>query len=194
VIQLVFSIFLGAGLIALLYLFWMRERARPEGGAEALLNAQNALNKLKGGLLPTALIARVFAQDDLRFVATHSTLEVQKAFRKERKRLALFWIGQVRSQIVSLRKFHLGKSRFYARLSFATELRLAAAFSLLLGECRILQAMIYLRGPYAFPGFVGRTITGAARVCGVSERSIAYMSLSSSKMPGSGGTENQAAL
>jgi hypothetical protein len=194
VIQLVFSIFLGAGLFAVLYLFWMRERARPEGGAEALLNAQNALNALKGGLLPGALVARVFAQDDLQFVASNGSLEVQKTFTKERKRLALFWISEVRSQIVSLRKFHLGKSRFYARLSFTTELSLAASFSVLLAECRILQAMIYLRGPYAFPRLVGRTITAASRVCGVSERSIAYMSPSNSKVAGSGGTENQATL
>lgn len=193
-IQLVFSIFLGAALFAVLYLFWMRERARPEGGAEALLIAQNALNTLKAGLLPGALVARVFAQDDLHFVASHSSLEVQETFRKERKRLALFWISQVRSQIVSLRKFHLGKSRFYARLSFATELSLAASFSVLLAECRILQAMIYVRGPYAFPRLVGRTMAAASRVCGVSERSIAFMSLSNSKTAGSGGTENQATL
>jgi hypothetical protein len=194
VIQLVFSVFLGAGLFALLFLLWMRERARPEGGAEALLNAQNALNALKGGLLPGALVARIFAQDDLRFVASASSVEIQQAFAKDRKRLALFWITQVRGQILSLRKFHLGKSRFYARLSLATELSLAASFSVLLAECRILQAIIYVRGPYAFPRLVERTIAAAARLCGVSERSISFLSLSNSKMTGNGGTENQAAL
>jgi hypothetical protein len=193
VIQLVFSILLGAGLFALLYLLWMRERARPEGGAEALLNAQNALSTLKGGLLPGVFVARIFAEDDLHFVTSTGSTEVQKAFAKERKRLALLWVSQVRGQIVSLRKFHLGKSRYYARLNFATELSLAASFSVLLAECRVLHAMIYLRGPYAFPRFVGRTITAASRVCGVSERSIAFLSISNPKMSGNGGAENQAA-
>lgn len=192
-IQLALSILLGAALFALLYLIWLRDRARPEGGAEALLNAQNALHCLKTGLASGALVSRVFAQDDLQFVVAASSPAVQSAFLKERKKLALLWISHVRSQVLSLRKFHLGQSRFYARLDFRTEMNLALAFSLLLIDCRVLQALLYLRGPYAFPRLVGRMISVTTRVCGVSEKSISYLAYSNSKISSGGGTENQAA-
>lgn len=193
-IQLVLSILLSVGLFALLYLLWLRDPSRAEGGAEALFRAQSSLNALKSGLLPGALIGRLFAQEDFHFIASSSSATVQSLFIKERKKLALRWISEVRSQILSLRRFHLGQSRFYASLSFKTEMTLALAFSLLLVECRVLQVLVYLRGPYAFPRFVGRTISAASRVCSISERSIAFLSLSNGKMSSGGGTENQPAL
>ena len=193
-IQLVLSILLGTGLFALLYLVWSRDRMYPASGADALIQAQQAISTLKVGLLPGALITKVFAQEDFRFVASLSSPAVQSAFIKERKKLALFWIRQVRSQILSLRKFHLGQSRFYARLSPWTELSLAVSFSTLLAECRALQVIIFLRGPYGFPRLIGRTIAAASRVCGVSEKSIAFMAVPNSKISGTGGPENQAAL
>jgi hypothetical protein len=178
VIQLVLSIVLGLGLVALLYLFWMRDRSRAEGGAAALLDAQNSLKALKLGLLPETVVNRIFASEDFEFAAASCSLAVQSALQQERKKLALLWVDQVRRQILNLRRFHFGRSRFYARLSIKTELGLAAAFSMLLIDCQVLRALVYLRGPRAFPVLAGRTIGAASRVCGVSEQSIAFLNAS----------------
>jgi hypothetical protein len=193
VIQLVISILLGVGLIALLCLFWLRSRACPEGSANALFDAQTALDALKMGTMPGALINRVLAQEDFHFIASATSPAVRSVFVRERKRLALLWVHHVRAQVLDLRRFHFAHSRFYSRLSFRTELGLAFAFSFLLAECRLLQAVIFLRGPYPFPRLLGRTVSAAWRICTASERSTAFLNLSAAKVSRSSGPQNEAA-
>lgn len=192
-IQLVVSIFLGLALISLLSLFWLRTRTYAEGSADALFNAQSALDALKLGTMPGALINRVFAPNDFHFISSSTSPAVQSAFIQERKRLALLWVQQVRTQVLGLRRFHFAHSRFYSRLSFRTELGLAFAFSFLLAECRLLQALILFRGPYPFPKMLGRTVSAAWRICTTSEKSNAFLNLSGSKISGASGPQNQAA-
>lgn len=192
-IQLVISILLGLGLIALLCLFWLRGRVYPEGSGDALFDARTALDALKLGTMPGALINRVIAPDDFQFIASSTSPAVRSAFVKERKKLALLWVQQVRAQVLGLRRFHFAHSRFYSRLSFRTELGLAFAFSFLLAECRLLQAVIFLRGPYPFPQLVGRTVSAAWRICTASEKSSAFLDLSGSKISSASGPQKEAA-
>jgi hypothetical protein len=84
-------------------------------------------------------------------------------------------VSRVRKQVLSLRSFHLGSARFYARLSPRTELSLAVDFAALLFKCRLLQIFLYLRGPYAVPRMVGSTAATAVRVCKISEESLAFL-------------------
>jgi hypothetical protein len=174
VIQLILFLLVGALLFVSL-LFLARRAPRAEGGGQALAEARQALNSLQLGLLPPELVGRIFAKDDLEYVVSETPERIRALFLGERKKIVLSWVGQVRRQIVSLRRFHLGAARFYSRLSFRTEMMLALDFAGLLMACRALQVLVYLRGPHAAPRMIGITAATAARVCEISEKSLAFL-------------------
>ena len=111
----------------------------------------------------------------INFVRRENPRVAQDLFLKERGKIAVSWVDQIRRQILSLKEFHLGSARLYARLDFATELRLAVEFAVLLWTCRALRVLLYLRGPYAAPQIVGTMAATATRVCEISERSLAFL-------------------
>ena len=173
-IQLILFLLIGALLfLSLLFLVWKSPRA--EDGSGALVEARQALSALQAGLLPIELIDRIFAKEDLDYVRSEAPASVCTMFLKERKVVALVWVGEVRKQIVSLMRFHLGSARFYARLSFRTEMALALQFGALLVTCRALQVIVYIGGAYAAPRIVGATAATAAQVCKISEQSLAFL-------------------
>lgn len=174
-IQLVLFWGLGVVFLVLLYFFLRRANLRPEGGAEALLEARQALNSLQTGLLPAGLVERIFANEDLDFVSSMNAPSLRELFLRERKKMALCWIAHLRTRVLSLRRFYSGQSRHYAQLDFRTELTLALNFASLLMACRILQVLFYLRGPYAAPRMVGHAISVADKVCVISERSLSFL-------------------
>lgn len=174
-IQLIFFVALGAGFLLALFFFWRRDRATAEGGAEALLEAQSALNMLQFNLLPPELIGRIFARDDLEYVECSTPQDVQKYFYKERRQIGLMWVNRLRDQVESLRRFYVGRSRYYARMDGRTEMSLAWNFFVLLSACHTLQLLLYVRGPLAAPWIVGATIAKAGEVCEASAKTIAYL-------------------
>lgn len=174
--QLVLLLLLAVVFAVVLFVFAGKSGARAEGGAEALLSAREALNSLQGTLLPPELVRRIFAREDLEFVSSVGSKAIRQAFVRERRSVALRWVGQVRKQILNLRHFHSGHSRFYAQLDLRTELELALTFTSLLLACRILEAVFYVRGPFAAPNMVGRMIGAAGNICAASERSLAFLS------------------
>jgi hypothetical protein len=173
VIQLIVSLLIGAVLLVSVGRFAFRRRV--EGGSVALVRARQALNTLQGGLLPADLVARIFDRADLDYVEAESSPELRELFMEERKRVALLWVGRVRKQLVNLKKFHLGSSRFYARLNVGTELSLAFDFTRVLFACRMLELFVHLRGPYAAPRMVGAMAATATKVCNVSQDSLAFL-------------------
>lgn len=173
-IQLILFLLIGALLfLSLIFLVWRSPRA--EKGSTALVEARQALVALQTGLLPMELIDRIFAREDLEYVRSHAPALVCAMFLDERKSLALAWAAQVRKQVLNLMRFHLGSARFYARLSFRTELALAVQFGALLLACRALQMVLYVGGPYAAPRIVGATVATAAQVCSISGQSLAFL-------------------
>jgi hypothetical protein len=174
-IQMLLFSAIGIVFLILLYFFALRAEPKAEGGAQALVEARDALTSLQTELLPSDLVERVFAHDDLDFVMSKSSHLVQQLFLRERKRIALSWIAQVRKQALSLKEFHSGKSRLYAELDARAELVLAVNFMSLFVLCRVLQAAFYFRGPYAARPIVRPAIAAAAKVCAVSERSLAFL-------------------
>ncbi len=173
-IQLISFLVIGALLLVSLYSFaWRSQRA--EGGSGAMLEARQAVNALQAGLLPPELVGRIFNRQDLEYVESQTSAEIRELFLEERKKIALFWVGRVRKQVLSLQRFHLGSARFYARLSLRTELSLAVDFTTLLFACRALQVFLYFRGPYAAPGIVGSTAATASRVCTISAKSLSFL-------------------
>jgi hypothetical protein len=173
-IQLILFLLIGALLfLSLIFLVWRSPRA--EDSSAALVEARQALVALQTGLLPMELTGRIFAREDLEYVRSQAPEAVCTMFLSERKGVALAWAAQVRKQLLNLMRFHLGSARFYARLSFRTELALAVQFGGLLLACRALQLVLYVGGPYAAPRIVGATVATAVHVCRISEQSLAFL-------------------
>lgn len=181
-IQLILFLLLGALLFASLF-FLARRRPRTEGGAQAIVEARQALGALRSGLLLPELVERIFTPEDLEYVVSHAPPAVHKLFLNERKQVALSWARQVRAAILHLRRFYLGKARLYAGLEIRTEIELAVDFALLLLTGRILELAIYWRGPYAARRMVGATTLAATRICAVSEKALAFLSPLSPAVP-----------
>jgi hypothetical protein len=175
VIALIFSLLLGLALIALLIVL-ARRNSTAEGSAPALLEARLALQTLQDGLLPAELLERIFSRQDFAYIVSAAPKEVQELFLQERRKVALVWVSRVRRQILSLWHFHLSRSRFEPQMNLAAELGLAIQFTTLLLECRGLQFVLYVGGPYAAPQLVGATAEAAARVCSISEKALAFLS------------------
>jgi len=166
---------IGAGLLVLLLLAVLRRPSRPEGSAEAVLEARHALRTLQVGLLPQELVGRFFARDDLEYVVANAPKATERLFLEERKHIVLAWIDQVRQQIASLQDFHFGHSRHFVHVSLSSEIALAWEFATLRMVCRALYLLVYFRGPYGAQQIAGMMVAIAARVCVLSEKSLAFL-------------------
>lgn len=176
-IQLIISLLVGLALAVSLYFFARRSKPSAEGSAQQLREARQTLDSLQFGLLPSDLVERIFAREDLEYVLSAARPDVQSLFLRDRKNIALAWVGRVRSAVLELMRFHRGHARLHARLNFSTEVRLALNFAGLLTACRLLQITFYLRGPYAAPGMVRTAATAAGRVCSISENSLGFLNV-----------------
>ena len=157
-IQLLFFLLISAALLSSLLFLSRHGSSRVEGDSGVLLEARRALDALQGGLLPEEFVQRIFAKDDLDYlISMASPKSVRDLFVAERKKIALSWIGQVRRQISSLKRFHASAARSYARLGLRTEFQLACHFAALLVGCRALGLAVYVGGPYVAPRMVGTT-------------------------------------
>ncbi len=173
--ELVPFLLVGVILFGLL-VFLMRRKPRTEGASEALVEARLALNSLQDGILPSELVGRIFAKEDLQYVKAHAPEHAIEAFCADRRKIALAWIRQLSTQTRSLMRFHLGAARFYSRLNPSSEMGLALDFAMLLLNCKALEALVYVAGPYAAPRMVGKTALAADRVCKISEEALAFLS------------------
>jgi hypothetical protein len=176
-IALLLSIGLGLGLILLLWAMVRRSHLPVEGSAYQFVEARGSLRALQRDLLPRDFIDRLFDRSDLEYVSTHTSGDVRRLFLAERKHLSILWVQRVRSEILKLMHFHRGHSRFQSKISVRTEIRLAADFAALLVICRMLEAIFHFRGPYAASRLVDSAAATAARLCTVSEESLAFLNL-----------------
>ena len=174
-IQLLFFLLIGVALLSSLALMARRGNPRGEGDSRVLVEARKALDALQGELLPEELVHRIFAREDLDYVTSAAPQHVREFFLAERKKIAMAWINQVRSQVSSLKRFHVGAARSYAKLGLRHEVELACQFATLLFACRALRLAVSLGGPYVAPSMVGTTAAAAARICTISEQSLAFL-------------------
>ena len=172
---LIIYLLIGAGLFVFLFALARRKGAPVEGCGQEFVEARHALRTLRSGLLPAELLERIFGRGDLQYVTAETPPEIRRLFLAERKRISLMWAGRLRLEIRNLMHFHLGYSRFQAKMSLHTELRLAFDFLVLVLTCRVLQLVLLARGPYGAPAVVGVAVAAAARVCGISEKSLAFL-------------------
>lgn len=172
---LIIYLLIGAGLFVFLFALARRRGAPVEGCGKEFVEARHSVRTLRSGLLPADLIERVFGRGDLEYVAAETAPEIRRLFLAERKRISFMWAGRLRLEIRNLMHFHLGYSRFQAKMSLGTEMRLAFDFLVLVLACRALQLVLWARGPYGAPAIVEVAAGAAARVCRISEKSLAFL-------------------
>ncbi|MGH9687406.1 MAG: hypothetical protein ACRD5K_09965 [Candidatus Acidiferrales bacterium] len=173
-IQLILFLAIGALLFVSL-LVLARRGSRPEGGAEALVEARQALTHLQTDLLPPELIARFLAAEDFEYVASAAPRAAHALFYYQRRKIVIAWLGAVRQQIKTLRRFHLGAARFYARMGLRSEIALAMDFASILVTCRALQILVYFGGPRVAPRMVGVTVATGLRICDAYDGALAFL-------------------
>jgi len=177
-IGLILSLAVGLGLLFALFVMWRRNQApAPEGSGEKLIGARNALQRLQTGLLQARFVDQLFDRSDLDYVTSTAPVEVQKRFLAERKRISICWVRGVRTEVLELRRFHLGQSRFQEGLSFRSEIRLGLSFASLLLSCRVLELFLHVRGPYGVSRALRATTGSAQRICSFSERSLEFLAV-----------------
>ena len=102
------------------------------------------------------ILDRIFGHEDWDFVLNHGSKEIRRRFLMERKKIALFWLSEIRSQSTAAMSFHVSHARTSERLQPIQELKLAADFFAIRAKCVFIAVMIQLRGPVALRGMVGR--------------------------------------
>jgi hypothetical protein len=180
---LLFFIFIGLSLLAILY--WLISRplaTSPEGSAQSLQTAHGNLLRLQHSLLSTRTVEAIFSESDLNYVQQSCSPEILQLLLFERRRIALLWVSEIRAQIISLSRFHRAQSGFYSDLSFAAEFSLVRGFWTLLLACRGLQLLIYFRGPFAARAIAIRTIATAWRLCDLAGQPIAFLNTYSARL------------
>jgi hypothetical protein len=176
VLSLAIYVVIGLALLALLYVVLCRRPPRAEGSAQALLTARQAVKTLNSGLLPTELVQRIFSVSDLEYVRASAPESIQRLFWRERKRIGLAWVSELREQITPLQDFHRTHSRHFAHLNPAKEIWLALEFSMLRVQCRLLYLLILWRGPYEATAAARNVAAGAGRLSEVTDGALAFLS------------------
>lgn len=174
-IGLVLYLLVAAALLAFLLVLALRRRAPVEGSGRQCVEARQTLRTLQTGLLRPRVVERIFDRQDLSYVTAKTSPGIRKSFLAERKRISLLWVARLRGEIRNLMDFHLRYSRLHAKMSPMTEIRVALDFALLLLACSVLRILLSWRGPYGAPTLVSMTTAAGARVCAVSEESLAFL-------------------
>lgn len=188
---LLFFVLVGFFLLIFLYFLLTRPSAStPEGSAQSLQAAHQTLSRLQQSLLSTQIVEAIFSESDSNYVQQTHSPEIAQLFFSERRRVALFWVSEIRAQIVKLSRFHRAQSGFYSDLSFASEFSLVCGFWTLLLACRGLQILIYFRGPFAARAIAIRTIGTAGRLCQLAGQPIEFLNsystgMRATRLPGS---------
>ena len=121
---------------------------------------------------PRAVLDRIFKRDDLDFVTHQDSREALELFQRERKRIAHFWIRQIRQEISGIRQAHVAMVRERPDLDPATELKLALEYLLVSGLCWLMTVAVYFLGPVHTRGLAHRASELAADLSGAVGKSV----------------------
>jgi hypothetical protein len=101
---------------------------------------------------PDIFVSRVFSRGDWEFVRGLGTNDIQRLFKRERKKVALVWVRQISAMIKKTMREHASAARQSENLEFSTEIRIFAQFLTLMAVCGILSIAIQTVGPLSLAG------------------------------------------
>ena len=154
---------IGAVAVAACVLILWRERQ--QGLNENLLPMEEATSRPIGGdPLTSELSARIFDPEDSDFVASESSRQMARSFRRQRAALALDWLVEVRKHVSLLMGAHRRAARSNPDLKPGDELRLGFGFLLFEVTTGILYLVIWVIGPTHAASLVGYSLQLAERL------------------------------
>ncbi len=95
---------------------------------------------------PREFVERIFSREDWESVASTKCPQLMKAFREERKTLALLWVMQTARAIHQVLREHVEASRRNPDLEFGTEVKLVLQYAQLMLICGLLFLAIESAG------------------------------------------------
>ena len=101
---------------------------------------------------PDVFVSRVFSRGDWEFVHGLRADEIERLFKRERKKVALVWVRQMSAMIKKTVREHASAARQSKNLEFTTEIRIFAQFMTLMALCGILSIAIQTAGPLSLAG------------------------------------------
>jgi len=139
-------------------------RSRRSTGGEA-----KALDTpiLQAELPSRALMDRIFAEDDLIFVKAERVRQIRKEFLRERRRLALFWLGQAKREALRILRFHLRAVRADLALHPAVEFKLIFHTLLFFAIYGLLWRSVICYGAFWARAFMRNVVTLAGSLSGL---------------------------
>lgn len=167
--------FLIISVLLLAVLVWLLKLRGDTGDGTSYEEAEEALNSLRGELLPAGLVQRILGPADFAFVANEGSAQIQQHLEEERKKLAIMWLGHTREQVDRLFRFHLRFARQQSDLNPADEFKLSFAYFLFLAAHAALLNSIRLRGALGGRRMVGFTTDVAERVCAAAGNLLAKL-------------------
>ena len=141
----------------------MRGRRRDfEGGAYGI--EHETTGALGWDPLTSELSGRIFDREDSDFVASETSRQITRQFRRERTALALEWLRAICGRVNQLMRGHLRASRRNDDLKPADEIKLWFEFLLFQMTSGILYLVIWVCGPPRAADLVGYSLELAAQM------------------------------
>jgi hypothetical protein len=147
-----------------LLLQWIKSRHAQPVTIEDFSRARSALDSMS---LEAMATRRIFAIDDMEFIASKGALELQHFFVKERQSLAVKWLRLTQKQVAQLMDLHLRLAGYTFEPSPRFEFRLTINYAYFVVVSNVLLTLVWLRGPFNAVRIVGYTLSVADSFCSV---------------------------
>jgi len=147
-----------------LLLQWSKNRHAQPVTIEDFSRARAALDSMS---LEAIATRRIFAIDDMEFIAGKGHLELEHFFVKERQSLALKWLRLTQKQVAQLMDLHLRLASYTFEPSPRFEFRLTMNYALFVIVSNALLTLLWLRGPFHAVRIVSYTLSVADYFCSV---------------------------
>jgi hypothetical protein len=145
--EMVLLICFGLALIAgLAYLLWRSAPQTETFSPEESVDAGSA-SWPRAPIDDGRLIERIFGEDDWHFLKVRAPRKAQRVFRRQRRELAIEWLGLVRDDAKAAMLHHLIWARTTNSIEPALEARIAANYVAFQMSCAVVFGMVLLRLP-----------------------------------------------
>lgn len=128
-----------------LLLQWSKSRHARPVTIEDFSRARAALDSMS---LEAMATRRIFAIDDVEFIASKGALELEHLFAKERQSLAVKWLRVTQKQVAQLMDLHLRLASYTFEPSPGFEFRLTINYVCFVVVSYALLTLLWLRGPF----------------------------------------------
>jgi hypothetical protein len=102
---------------------------------------------------PEELVARIFSRADWYFVRGVRCRGIERLYQRERRRVALVWVGQISAMIRRVMRGHAEAARQSKNLQVSMEMNIFTQYLVLMAVCAILSMAIQIAGPLWLGGF-----------------------------------------